>query len=96
MSRSVNDNENVTSVTSITMNNVNDIDRLDNKYRRSRHVERLADTMVQKFGNSQYRSFYCKVAWKLSEARIMHNMEQAMRGDVPARLFTYLCKRDGV
>lgn len=71
-------------------NNTND------KYERSRKVENIADALVEKLGNPGGRQFYCKVAWKLSEARIWSNVEQALVGRQPARLFTYLCKRDGV
>lgn len=80
-------------------NNDNDIDIVDLKYRTSRKVEIIADRLVELMGNAQYRSFYCKVAWKLSEARIWQNYEAAKAGardGNPGRLFTYLCKRDGV
>lgn len=87
----VNDNEIVSIETAITMNNDN-----DRKFDRSKKVEYIADKLVETFNNKQFRGFYCKVAWKLSEARIWDNVEQSQKGTSPARLFTYLCKRDGV
>ena len=91
MRTSVNDNENGFSKTTITMNNDN-----VSKFAKSKSVEHIADKLVETFGNEQFRAFYCKVAWKLSEAKIWSNVEQAQKGNSPARLFTYLCKRDGV
>lgn len=75
------------------MNNNNDIDQ---KYARSRKVENIADRLTTIFGNEEYRPYYCKVAWKLSESKIWSNVEQAQKGNSPSKLFTYLCKRDGV
>lgn len=91
MKRSVNDNENGFNETTITMNNDN-----DRKFDQSKRVEYIADRLVAIYGNQQFRGFYCKVAWKLSESKIWQNVEQANKGSSPARLFTYLCKRDGV
>lgn len=93
MKKSVNDNEIGFFKTPITMNNNNVNDR---KFDRSKKVENIADRLITIFGNDQYRPFYCKVAWKLSEARIWANVEQAQKGNTPAKLFSYLCKRDGV
>lgn len=93
MKQPVNDNENGFLKTTITMNN-NNVN--DQKYGRSRKVENIADRLITIFGNEQFRPFYCKVAWKLSEAKIWSNVEQAQKGNNPAKLFSYLCKRDGV
>jgi hypothetical protein len=78
--------------------NYNSNDNVDKKYEVSRRVERIADQLVQKFGSDTYRGFYCKVAWKLSEARIWNNYEAAIKANPsqPGKLFSYLCKRDGV
>lgn len=74
-------------------NNVNDNDR--GKYQRSRRVDLIADEILNRLGaDYKSRPFYCKVAWKLSEARIYSNLESALKGRSPQRLFTYLCKKD--
>lgn len=95
-------------VTVVNHYNVNDnvngfetnnyIDNENDKYGRAKKVEYIADRLVEKFGNAQFRGFYCKVAWKLSEAKIWQNYEAAVKGNPtePGRLFSYLCKRDGV
>lgn len=83
-------------IVSITGNN-NNIDNDRKKYERGRRVEILADEMLQALGaNQSSRQFMCKVAWKLSEARIWGNIESAKKGRNPMGLFIYLCKRDGV
>lgn len=91
MNQSVNDNENGFNKTTITMNN-----DIDPKLARARKVETIADQLVARYGSEQSRPFYCKVAWKLSEAKIWTNVEQAQKGNSPAKLFNYLCRRDGV
>jgi len=93
MSKPVNDNdkENVQLENPITMNN-----DIEHKYLRSRRVEIVADKLVEIYNNSGGRAFYCKVAWRLSEARIWENVEQAANGKNKTGLFIYLCKRDGV
>lgn len=74
-------------------NNVNDND--SSKYTRSKKVDDIADNIIRKLGVSDaYRAFYCKIAWSLSEARIWSNLETALKGKQPAKLFTYLCKKD--
>jgi len=73
--------------------NVIDIGR----YERSKQVEVIADKLVDKLGVPiKSRPFMCKAAYKLSEARIWDNLEQAMKGKNPVGLFIWLCKRDGV
>ena len=78
--------------------NDNDIDNeKGNNYEQGRRVEATADALIQKLGAKQEsRPFMCKVAYKLSEARIWYNVEQALKGRNPMGLFVYLCKRDGV
>lgn len=69
------------------------------KYAKSRKVETIADDLLKKLGaKDQSRPFMCKVAWKLSEAKIYANLEQATspKSKNPIGLFIYLCKRDGV
>lgn len=53
----------------------------------------IADRLVSKLGNAQYRAFYCKVANKLPENVIENNLEQALAGNHPAKYFSWLCKR---
>jgi len=56
-----------------------------------------AEYIMKKLGVNTYREFYCKVAWKLPEATINNNLEQALnKGNDPARYFTWLCKKAGV
>ena len=75
-------------------NNVIDND----KYERGRKVEIIADQLIEKFGlTDKSRPFMCKVAYKLSEARIWQNYERAQAGTKSkVGLFIYLCKQDGV
>lgn len=74
-------------------NIVNDND--SSKYDKSKKVDSIADEIIRRLGVGEtYRAFYCKIAWTLSEARIYTNLETALKGKQPARLFTYLCKKD--
>lgn len=74
------------------------IDNVANKYARARNVERIADLLLQKLNlDSGSREFMCKVAWKLSEAKIWQNYEDSLKAKKSrVGLFIYLCKRDGV
>ena len=85
-------------IVSITSNNnYIDNDVKTKQYEQGKKVEILADELLKKMGAPQQsRPFMCKVAWKLSEARIWYNVEQALKGKNPMGLFIYLCKRDGV
>lgn len=87
------ENENVR-----TNSNFNTNDNVvGDKYAAGRKVERIADTLLEKLNlKAESRPFMCKVAYKLSEARIWDNLEQALKGKNPVGLFIYLCKRDGV
>lgn len=90
MSQGNNDNVSVL----IQNNNYTDNDSV-NKYERSKQVEGIAQKLVEKFGTSSWFPFYCKVAYKLSEAQIWSFCEQANGKKVrnPAKLFYYLCDR---
>lgn len=68
-------------------NNVNDIDR-------HKRVEMLAYQLVDKFKSGDSFAFYCKVAYSLPESTIWYNYEQSLKGNSPARLFNFLCRRD--
>lgn len=85
-------------IVSITGNNNNNDNDIKSKlYEQGKRVEILADGMLKALGlDEKSRPFMCKVAWKLSEARIWYNIEQALKGKNPVGLFIYLCKRDGV
>lgn len=73
--------------------NVND----NGKYAKSRKVEAIADQLLEKLSlSSESRDFMLKTAWKLPEATIWNNVEQAKKGKNPVGLFIFLCKRDGV
>lgn len=88
MTHDNNDNVNVVST-----NNDND----NGKYDRSKKVEAIADKLIHRLAvEVKWRPFFCKVAWKLPEARVWSNYEQALKGNNPAKLFIWLCKRDGV
>ena len=83
----------------LTMTLIGVTQNMGEKYAKARKVEVIADELLQKLGaKDQSRPFMCKVAWKLSEARIYSNLEQATSPKVknPIGLFIYLCKRDGV
>lgn len=89
----VNDNEPVSLKPNV---NYNDIDN-EGKYNRGRTVERTADELLKRLGaKPESRPFLCKAVYKLSEARVWDNAEQALKGRNPMGLFIYLCKRDGV
>lgn len=94
MSQRGNVNEKSSFKSAMAMNNGND----NARYEREREIDLMADMLAEKFNNPTYRSFYCKVARRLSPARIHLNIERAFaakKGN-PSKLFTYLCKVDGV
>lgn len=90
-----NDNESPVAIKSLFINNI-DNDNVGNKYQKAKTVDLIADQLVERFNSPQSRAFYCKAAWKLSEATIWNNVEQANKGKNPANLFNYLCKKAGV
>lgn len=76
---------------------INNVNEKGSKYSRSCKVDSIADDLVRKLGaKTESRPFFCKVAWKLPEARIWNNFELASKGNNPTGLFIYLCKKDGV
>ena len=93
------ENENVG--TTHNYNGFNDNDAKNRRYEQGKKVEWIADELIKKFNADQKsRPFFCKVAWRLSEARIWYNAEQATKPNAkitnPLGLFIYLCKRDGI
>lgn len=83
-----------------TYNNVNDNVFLgtkknnDNVIDRAKSVESIANQLVDKFSSPESRPFYCKVAYSLPENKIWLNYESAQKGNSPARLFNFLCRKD--
>ncbi len=78
-------------------NNINNID--NDRFAASRNAESIAYKLVDKFNSPTSFNFYCKVAYKLSEARIWQHYERATTAPnvkSPAGLFNWLCRRDGV
>lgn len=82
----------------LTSNYISNDNVSNDKYARARNVENIADQLLLKLGlDIKSRPFMCKVAWRLSEARIWDNYEQSLKAKTSkAGLFIYLCKRDGV
>jgi len=66
----------------------------DNVFDKSKNVERIAHQLVDKLGSEGSFEFYCKVAYKLSEAMIWSNYEKAAKGKNPGGLFNWLCRKD--
>ena len=62
--------------------------------RSAREVDQIADRLVATFGNPERQLYYCRVAWRLSEATIWRSAEQASRGREPAKLFTWLVQQE--
>ncbi len=62
-------------------------------YERSKAVDIIALDLCERLGNRDSYKFYCKVAWRLQPSVIYNNLEQALKGREPAKLFTYLCKK---
>ena len=92
-----NNNDNVSSVILKSSSHKHiDNDNVGNKYQKAKKVDLIADQLVERYNSPQSRPFYCKVAWKLPEAVIWNNVEQANKGKSPAHLFNYLCKMSGV
>lgn len=76
--------------------NNNVIDNVKPNVKRSAtQTDAIADNIMRKLGASNdYREFYCKIAWSLSEAVIAKNLEIALGSNrSPQRYFTWLCKR---
>ncbi len=61
-------------------------------YIKAKQVDFIADKIMERLNTEENRKFYCKVAWKLTEATIWNNMEIALKGDNPQRYFSFLCK----
>lgn len=66
------------------------------KWQKARRTEAIAYQLADKFNNHGYIAFYYKVADKLPEHRIWQLVEEAQRGNSPAKLFSFLCKKLGI
>jgi hypothetical protein len=57
-------------------------------------ADRIADELVEKFGSSESRAFYCKAAYALTELEIEELAKTAQeKGHSPGALFNYLVSR---
>lgn len=94
----------VASVIPNTMNNVNNAmginkvnyNAMNNVVKNlisSDKADSIADKLCEQLGNQQYRVFYCKVAYTLSESQIWTSLEVALKGKNPPRYFTWLVKK---
>lgn len=97
------ENHNVNDNDNNVFNNGN-IGPGSNKYERSKLVDMTAYKLCEIFGHSPTDDkdenkpsiifkFYCRVAWRLQPSVIWANVEMALKGNNPAALFTYLCKK---
>ena len=85
----------IDNVNVVLTNNYND--NVNDRYKNSRTVEATADQLIHRLGmKAESRPFMCKAIYRLSEASLWDNCEQALKGKNPAGLFIWLCKRDGV
>ena len=107
----INVNDNVRFQKKTINDNVNDRDErrpADPKGFLARHdkrnlarmVDHNADKLVRETGNSGGRAFYCKALYRLGIPRVFELWEIAQKRSKPpgspAKLFTFLLKKDGV
>ncbi len=76
----------------VSKRNYNDNVTMNNVIGRNQQ-DQIADRLCEELGNHQYRAFYCKVAYNLSEAQIWNSLETAKKGKDPAKYFTWLVKK---
>lgn len=69
-------------------------DIVNNDIVKAKEVESIAMTLVDKFKSPDSYKFYCLIGYKLSESKIWHNYEAALKGKNPPALFNWLCRRD--
>lgn len=85
--------------TNVNVSRNNNYNDNESKYDKSKAVEAIADRLMDKLpATPKSRPFFCKVAYKLPEAKIWANCEVALspKSKNPMGLFIFLCKRDGV
>lgn len=56
-------------------------------------VRVIADKLSQELNSTDNIEFYYKVAWHLPENIIWSNLEAAVKGNSPQKLFTWLCNQ---
>lgn len=69
---------------------INNVDNVE-KIKKVNKVNQIANILTLKLDDQKSFKFFCKVAWELPENEIWNNLESAMAGKYPARLFTWLC-----
>jgi hypothetical protein len=84
-----------------THNNNLNHNEIERRYRKERDIETEALMWANRFNNLKFLDFYRNVVRFYRDrdpARIQQHYETAIRGNPgqPGKLFTYLCKRDGV
>lgn len=91
--------ERVKQLHNVNDNEVNTINNNDNdivvkpSVKTEVQVNAIAEKLVNELNNPEAWEFYCKVAWRLSEATIYQNLEIAKGGRNPQRYFSWLCNR---
>lgn len=70
--------------------NVNKITKKNNV----NNVKAQAYRLVEKLNDPKSYKFFLKVSWHLPESKIENNLESALKGRNPRRLFTWLCIKD--
>ncbi len=85
----------VSEILTNTITNTNSDSEAKNTNTKTLTTVRLIATQIsEKLNNPLRFKYYCKVAWKLPESTIWLNLEAAMSGKEPEKLFSYLCKQD--
>jgi hypothetical protein len=51
-------------------------------------VDELADLLVESYGNSDYRQWYCKVIYEFGVQRVLEWYKRAESGREPGKVFT--------
>ncbi len=84
----VNDNPNH----NVTNDTVNDNGTYMDKKERMKAVQHTARRIADNLGEPDNIKFFYKAAWRLSEAALMNNLEEALKKDNPGAYFVTLCK----
>ena len=90
-SRPRTNNDNVSSIELINV--IDNVKYFKRPGKSTTEVDTIANQLVECFANPGARSYYCKVALRLSEATIWNNVEVAKRGRTPTRYVTWLCQK---
>lgn len=79
----------ITNTKTLNTNSVSEVKNTNTKT--LTQVTQIANSLSDKLNNPSRFDFYCKVAWRLPESTIWNNLEAALKGRDPQRLFSYLC-----